>query len=399
MRFSRALILAFLFLVTGALFAADVTVDCTGGPADFHSVNAALASLDVTGWNGIRILAGPCVESVVISERQRLYIKAEGGMQFIMSRTSEPAMSIDRSSVILDGIGLSDSGGGLLINEASEVNAFGIMVQNNSRYGITVLNRSILHFYGTVQNNGRAGVSAQDSFLTIDGNSQIVNNGRAGLTLTASSAQLDASNGPNVIAGNQQGVNVLGGSQLIIYGGNRIQNNKYTGINVNFSYLEMDGTDLPIVIEGHPFVGINTAGAQVLMSGPNIIRNNGFGMADYHAAIRADDLTMLVIAGPDVQITGNTGPGIEATMGSSIDLAGATVSGNTEDGIRLLSNSRLGVFGTNSSVISGNGGNSVACDKMSMFWGDSTGISGIKCENVGKDGRATRNIHGSKRRE
>lgn len=397
MRFFRLIGFALLFLMAGTLFAADVTVNCAGGPGDFPSVNAALAALDLVGPNSIKIVAGPCIESVVISERQRLYIFTQGGMQYIMSRDSNPAMSIDRSSVVLDQIGFSDSGLGLLVNEASEVNAFGLTVENNSRVGVAMLNRSILHFSGTVQNNGRAGITSQDSLLTIDGNTQVLNNGRAGVSLIASSGQMDATAGPNVIAGNRQGVNVLSGSQWIMYGGNTIQNNKDSGINVQNSYLQMDGADTPNIIEGHPFVGINTFGAHVLISGPNIIRNNGFSMVDYHAGIRADDSTLLGIGGPDVSITGNTGPGIEATMGSSIDLTAATISGNSEDGIRLLANSRLGVFGVNTSMISGNGGSSVVCDKLSLFWGDATGISGIKCENVGKDGRASRNVHGPKK--
>src|SRR5262249_9173553 len=147
-------------------------------------------------------------------------------------------------------------------------------------------------------------------------------------------------------------------------------------------------TPSPVTIQGNGLIGVNTFGGQVVMSGPVSIRNNGLSGGQFHAGLRSDDNSLVIADGTGVvDISNNFGPGIEATNGGALDLAGATINNNTEDGVRLLGNSQLGVLPANTNTISGNGGHSILCDNSSWFFGDLTGLHGVQCQVAELRGR------------
>jgi hypothetical protein len=191
----------------------------------------------------------------------------------------------------------------------------------------------------------------------------------------------------NVIQGNFNGVNIVNGSSAEFDAPNTIQNNLYIGVNVGsgssvrfFGDVAPDGTPLANVISGNPFIGLNINGT-VVMFDANQILNNGFGGQPLHAGVRVDDNAVFGTSGSgDIQIGGNTGPGIEATVGGALDMTGTVVSNNTEDGIRLLGNSQVGFFPPNTNVLAGNGGQPISCDNTSIFFGDRTGLPEIPCK-------------------
>ena len=83
---------------------------------------------------------------------------------------------------------------------------------------------------------------------------------------------------------------------------------------------------------------------------------------------------MITAGSGDIQISTNSGPGIDATTGGNVDLAGTVVANNNGDGIRLQGNAQLSFFPPNTNVVHGNSGKSVKCDSTSVFFGDSGGV-------------------------
>jgi hypothetical protein len=152
----------------------------------------------------------------------------------------------------------------------------------------------------------------------------------------------------------------------------------------------------PVTINGNTSIGVNTFGGHVTMFGPVQVLNNGAGGGSFHAGVRSDDNALVVVAGSgDVDISNNTGPGIEATNGGTLDLAGATIYNNTEDGVRLLGNSQIAVYPPNTNAIGNNGGRAILCDNTSNFFGDRTGLRDLLCQISQLTGRAARSWMGT----
>ena len=84
------LALPVLFLFAATLHATNVTVDCTGAPATFTSINAAMATLDVTGPHTITVI-GTCTENVNVSGRDRLTIQGVNAASSCSPATPSPA--------------------------------------------------------------------------------------------------------------------------------------------------------------------------------------------------------------------------------------------------------------------------------------------------------------------
>src|SRR5260370_6144826 len=102
----------------------------------------------------------------------------------------------------------------------------------------------------------------------------------------------------------------------------------------------------------------------------NQILNNGSGGQPLHAGVRVDDNSLLATVGSgDIQISNNSGPGIDATTGGNVDLTGTIVANNSGDGIRLRGNAQVAFFPPNTNIVNGNGGQAIACDSTSVFSG------------------------------
>ncbi len=378
-----------LFLVAFVLFppsvaAADLFVDCTGTISGVGtSLQAAIDSLDLVGPHTIYLLGGPCVENISIIDRQRLTITAEGIGVFIDSAAGQgaPAMYISGSTGIrLVQIGFINGSTGLWIDRASQVRVEGCTIGSGNRGGIALYGNSSLYLGSNlVTGSAMNGITAVDSEIEVDGDNLIQNNGRYGLVLRKSHGVISGSAGfPVVMQGNSLGLGV-NASTLEVYGPVNIQNNT-TGMNVlNGGSAALYGdADNPIIITGNSWTGINTDGGFVSLSSGIHVTNNGFGMQPLHAGVRVDDNTTLVAV--NAEISGNTGPGIDAINAGVIDLGASTVSNNSADGIRLVGNSSVVLYPPNDNVVSGNGGLAVNCDDASVFSGDKTGIAPVACK-------------------
>jgi hypothetical protein len=403
---------AILLPVSG--WAANRKVDCGGGTAGaFSSLQAAIDSLDQVGPHQIAVVTTtPCSENVQIMDRQRLTIIATslGGGTFLTSKAgaSGDVMTISGSTgITLTLLGFTGGSRGIVIDRASEVSIHGTTIQGNVNAGIRIDGNSTVEIDGLIQKNGGAGINANDSSLILGGGTQILNNGGAGVALTGSRGQFygnsiqgnatgvvvrNASSAdffPTTLVENNQsiGVNVINGSSAQVFAPNLIQNNGSIGVNVSdggsvrfFGDVAADGSPLANVIDGNPFIGLNIDGGQVVLFDANQILNNGSGGQSFHAGVRVDDNGSLITNGSgDIQISKNNGPGIDATTGGNVDLAGTIVASNNGDGIRLQGNAQLSFFPPNTNVVSGNVGKPVKCDTTSVFFGDITGVGQIAC--------------------
>ena len=368
-------------------WAANVTVDCSGGtPGAFTSLQAAINSLDLIGPHQITVVGnGTCNENVRIVDRQRLTIIAPNG-QFITSPVgaADDVMTISGSTgITLTLLGFRGGSRGVVINRNSEVSIQGTTIDTNANAGVRVDGNSTASVGGLIQNNGGAGINVNDGTITIGGGTQILNNGGNGVVLRRSRGRFLG----NVIHGNSSGVNIVNGSSAEFDAPCMIQNNLFIGVEVAdgssarfFGDVAPDGTPVPNVISGNPFVGLNIPGGQVVMFNANQILNNGSGGPPFNAGVRVDDNASLATVGSgDIQISHNTGPGIDATTGGNVDLTGTVVANNSGDGIRLRGNAQVAFFPPNTNTVNGNGGQAIACDSTSVFFGDPSGVAPIAC--------------------
>jgi hypothetical protein len=403
--------ICFVVVLSLSAWAANRTVDCSGGtPGAFTSLQKAIDSLNLLGPHQITVLtATPCVENVQLVNRQRLTITApQGNLITSAAGNSGDVMTISSSTgIIFTSLGFAGGSRGVVIDRASEVTIQATTIQANAFAGIRIDGNSTVALDGLIQNNGGSGIVVNDSTITVGGGTQILNNSFNGVALTRSRGQFQAvsvqgnSNGVlltnassavflptnNILSNAHAGLNVVNGSSIQIFAPNFIQNNGKFGMNISdgssarvFGDVASDGTPLPNVIEGNPFIGLNIDGGQVVLFDANQIRNNGSGGQPFRAGVRVDDNGSFITSGSsDIQITGNNGPGIDATTGGNVDLTGTIVTNNSEDGIRLQGNAQLSFFPPNTNVVNGNAGKSVNCDSTSVFFGDPSGVTQIAC--------------------
>jgi len=389
--FELLVVLASVVMLPGIARAANVTVDCSGGtPGAFTSLQAAIDSLDLVGPHQITMPQHQhCHENVHIVNRQRLTIIAPNGDAWIDSAVgaSGDAMTISGSTgitFILTGF----SGGfrGVFINRNSEVAIHGTTIDMNAGAGVRIESNSTLEIDGLIQNSGGAGINAYGSTVITGGGTQFLNNGGPGIYMHRSRGAIHG----NVIQGNSSGVYLDNGSSVEFDAPTMIQNNLNSGVNVVegssaqfFGFVDSSGIAVPNTISGNPLIGLNIYSATARLQGPNEISNNGTGMQQLHAGVRVDLNASLISAGSgDIKITANTGPGIEATAGGNVFLAGTSVTSNSENGVRLRGNGRVVMLPPNTNNLAGNGRQPISCDRTSVFVGDPTGFEEIQCPVV-----------------
>jgi len=308
-----------------AATAAEINVDCDIG----ESLQAAIDSLDPVGPNTITV-SGTCQEFVGIGDwgnvaYQGLMIRgpAGGGTATI---TPPPAyqgrgwiITIAGSHAIwLDRLVLRGGEIGLVVGDQSEVDTSSVTIEDNESIGAFVEGTSVLFLVGaTIRNNGRFGVYTPS-------------------TQTAT---------------------------VHFYG---------------------DSTT-PTVVEGHSVCGICLRFASTAtLGGPVQVRNNGSAGDDQSAGVylARNSALHLVEFQPDgrPEISGNTGPGILAEVGSTVSLGGAAIANNTGAGIRVegLSVAQIEL----PSSFSANGTFALSCDVSSWAVGNLTGVVPLDCKNV-----------------
>lgn len=365
-------------------------VDCTGAtPGAFTSLQDAIDSLDLLGPHEIDVVGGPCSENIVIRDRQRLTISAAPNGVFINSAAlaDDNVMTIAGSTGIkLVQLGFAGGANGIVIRRNSEVSVAGCTITGNVNQGLAVRENSTLLVDGdAIMGNGLNGILGQDSSLTIQG-ATLSNNGFRGVTLRRAHGVFVGFNGATLVQGNREGVGLVNGASAEFDAPNFIQNNQI-GLEVGdgssarlLGDVDANGNPISNVISGNSFIGLNNFGGQVFLLGATQITSNGFGGLQFHAGVRVDDNASFMASGSgDIDISTNTGPGIAATSGGNVDLAGTVVNHNTEDGINLLGNAQVAFFPPNNNVLIGNAGMAINCDSTSIFMGDKTGVGKLAC--------------------
>ena len=382
--FVSIMLMTLVFSLTAA--AKSVTVDCSGQtPGAFTSIQSAIDSVDNTGPNQVFIVPGiPCSANVNITDKQRLAIFTGPGTAPISSAAgfNGDVFTIQGSTgIFLGNLDISGGSRGIVIFRSSELTIEGSSVFGNRNAGIRMDGHSNLFLIANIHNNGGAGVNMFDSLVTAE-NSQFTGNGGTGVFLTRSRGFFQG----DTLNNNGNGIVFAEDSSGQFTAPNSIQNNGSIGVSVE------DGSAVRIFgsaaqsnnIDGNSLIGLNIFSAHVALFSNNTIRNNGASGEAFNAGVRVDDNGVLFTsANPgEIQITGNTGPGIDSTLGGDVDLTGVVIGNNTGDGIRGQGHVHIGFFPPNTNAITGNGGRSILCDDSSVFMGDRTGVKDIQCEVI-----------------
>ena len=260
--------------------AADVFVDCTGGtPGAFTTLQSAIDSLDFVGPHSITMIAGPCIENVLILDRQRITFQRQTtgfGVAVISPDPGANAVRVfDSTGIVFIEVGFDDSFNGLVVDRNSEVQAFGCTISGNSNAGLIVRgNSTVLVSSALIQSNAGIGINVV-----------------AGGSLSMDSDVLIANNGT--------GVNVVNGSNVRIFAPVSISNNTIGMTAGEASNIRLFGDPAgptPVSVNGNTSIGVNTFGGHVTMFGPVQVRNNGAGGGSFHAGVRSDDNALVVVA-------------------------------------------------------------------------------------------------------
>ena len=420
----KLLLVVVCLALSGIASAASVSVNCNNPkPGTFPSITAALASLIPAGPNVITV-QGTCKENVFIGYFQNVTIQSAAGHTAVIENASNPAGIVLQAfgcrGLFLLNLVIQGGGNGLLVNQASEVVVEGLVVQNNSSDGATAQVGSTLGVESSkFINNGGNGLTVASmsnatlatlpgetilfsgnagNGIDVDASSLQVNFGsvradhNAGAGMSASNGQLlifggSTSTGGNVFFDNGEGIDLFDTSSARFFGTNLIQNNGEVGLQVVsgssahfFGQLLPDGTVSATTIQGHTGPGVNVVrSSTATFDGPAVIRRNGSTGDELRSGIRVRNSTVTMDSGATVE--GNTGPGILADEGSTLNvLAGTAIRQNTEDGVNMTIQSN-GDFIQPISIV-GNGGASIACDTTSVAFGDFTGIKNVDCSQL-----------------
>lgn len=380
-----ACLLAMVVMLGGVAQAANVTVDCGGGPADYPTIGAALAALDVTGPHTIAV-SGTCSENVNIGKRDRITILAAPGATLSAANVNQRALTVNGSRLItVDGLTITGGRGVFMLGAGSDLSLSNCIVENSTSHGIQVFGGGSLTLASTtVRNNAQRGVTVNGGAVSLNGGVTIEYNGATGLVMHYGvRGQINADPGLENYFRHNGGSGIGGGngSNITIFGANIISNNAGNGISfLHTTYLEMGEG----IVEQNGRTGIYLAEtSHGELFGNVIVRNNGATGTDAftRGGIRLGENADFAISG-GVQITNNTGPGFLLDSDSTlITLGGNTISNNSEGGVVLRLQSLYYNWG-GPDIMLGNGGSALSCDATSLVAGDITGISPVRCMNI-----------------
>lgn len=312
--------------------AANVTVDCTGGPADFGSITAALNALDLQGPHTIFLAPGTCVESVVIEDRERLTIDARPHGTQIQSADGfhDTITIINSHGVELFQVGAVFGKTGIAIGQSSEVLLAGVTSEVNGDGVIVTENSTLRYEGGLVQTNDR------DGLIVIEG----------------SVARAD---GVNFQSNPGSGISVFANSRIQVHN-SLLSNNSIRGLSLD-----------------------NGGSAQVLNT--QIHDNGNLGPAFGAGGILALRKSEFGLIASDV--SNNRGFGVVVRDNSSAVLVDNTINANSAGGVIALILSVARLAGTN--IITGNGNTDLTCTISSFAYGNRSGVGKLLCPGFGTD--------------
>lgn len=362
-------------LLPGIAHANNVAVNC---PAD--SLGATVAALPPDGPNTVTV-TGTCInENISIFNMRSLTIVAGAGGAKIVQAQDTDTFDIFRSFVKLVNLEISgvpgsvpgSGGGGVFLNQASNVQINNCDIHDNQGGGVTATGGSLLFLNNTTIHDNTPfgdGLDVLDNSSANVVGSTIQNNGSACTVLTNCQA-----NGEGVF---------VSASVVFFRQSNLIQDNGDQGIGaIRGSTVLLENA----TIQGHNWNGISVkSGSHFEINGAAVIQGNGtacpadtavlVSLSQVCGGISAAENSTLTLRGG--AITGNKGVGVSVRQGATVSLIGATISNNSGDGVHIQWISS-GNFGSGN-TITGNGGFNIFCDGRSLGIGNLSGFSKVRC--------------------
>ncbi len=432
-RLNVRVLVVLVFTLAGIVHAqTNVNVDCSGSNAQaFHSINAALNTLNLVGPNTITV-SGTCHENVALVQRDRLTIQAAAGHVATIENAAAPPVSTmyvaGSHNIVLNNLVIQGGSPALYISDSSSAILMqSCTVQNSSADGLDMDMESQLVIQdSTIKNNSAAGSSSRTSLscslgtyptqriritgngfggggngsggLEIDGSQVQLNfgvltvdgNAGAGISMDGGRLQLyggDASS-PGIIENNNVGLSMSDAASATLWSAFRIRNNGSTGISVGgassltlISTVDSGGHNAVTTVGGHSTVGLVLSGSSAAqIYGPHVISRNGSADADPGSRGGISLAGASLTIGGGTFVNSNVGPGIRLLVKSDLTMFDMVVSNNTEEGVIETNLSGGGFY--DPLTFNGNGGGSLICDALSVAYGDAASIHGVDCKNI-----------------
>ena len=340
-----------------------VTVDCTAG----QTVSQALAS----GAQQITV-RGTCVESLDVN-RDDVTLLAEPGGTIRGPDSNVNTINVRGNRVTIDGVTITGGRNGITGIGAANLTLRNCTVQSTGRSGISYANGSSGTVDGcTVQFNPRDGIAVDGAQATIT--SSTVMNNRNGILVVDSGTSRIGMNDRLEAAGNTISRNGASGVALSQGASATIVANTITENGTNASSPGRSGIGLFLsstadIIGGNTISGNAGPGIAVSLGSTAVIGDAGFGLPSANTisgngtAASGGGISAFLGASVvvrDAVIEQNGGAGIVLSTRSQGQIFSTTIRNNTSDGIRLVLGSALLPLAP-ASTVSANGGFGVQC--------------------------------------
>jgi hypothetical protein len=323
-----------LLLLTGSMaFAQNATIDCSGAtPGAFTSIGQAVFnSPDHTAF----MVSGNCTEEIIIQRRNDLGFFANTPVTIQAAAPTSGVVNISGSQNISFAGPFTITGGvGVGISDSSHILFFEVNVQNSGNFGVSSTNAQVQFLNGSISSSTRSGLVISGGTFELDG-ATVSNNGRIGVSAAATHLIISDENGLSTVVKN----NGIAGVQI---------SNSSQGDFVNLQIINNAGNNFGLQASS------NTA---VVMQGGSITGNTGIG-------VNCVSTTSCEFS--QMQISGNSGGGIQTSTHAELDLdGGVQISGNTGVGILIDQASAFASGGGN--TISNNSGDGLIVNALSAL--------------------------------
>lgn len=327
-----------LLLLTGGMAFAQAdsaaTIDCSGAtPGAFTSISQAVfSSPDHTVFT----ISGNCTETnILIQHRNALTFIA---LSPVTVQSGAPAQALLRiggsQNIIFSGPITLNGGQGVSIIDSNSILLGDVNVQNSGNFGVDSANSQVQFIGGSVTSSTRTGIVTFGGTFELDG-ATVSNNGRLGISAATTHLILsDGNDLPTVV-----------------------KNNGIAGVQLSNS-SQGDFTDLQIINNAGNNFGLQAfTNSAVVMQGGSITGNTGIG-------VNCVSTTSCEFS--QMQISGNSGGGIQTSSHSELDLdGGVQISGNTGVGVLIDQASTFASGGGN--TISNNTGDALIVNALSAL--------------------------------
>lgn len=400
MRFLSSLILV-AALAPANGFADAVTVDCSGGTADYSTITAALTALRaVSNRNHQVSVKGACAEFVQIVDFENLTIAGpstsalEASIVGMVNQGSAPTVRVAFSKNIIIRDLLIEGG----VNNGNPTEVVG------------VADSSLTLSHCTVQ-KGTNGLAARGlSHVNVGRQTTFRDNSGSGIAADDASA-VSIGQGPEdtkvVIEANGVGISAISRATVTIAGVTEIRGNANYGVSAAGSVIFVGGYQVIVADNG---LGLAAMGGSIHKTGTALLRieqNQRTGFSAFHGgvitlmnavldgngsttALYPFDGAALVNVNASallVNVTIRNSPvtALVVRDGATAQLQNVTISDNLAEGIRVETLSGVRFQGPPTNTVSGNGGTDLVCDSNTYVVGASLALIGTtRCGGIKK---------------